>query len=131
MGATVDYITAMLARQINGFPAPSWTTLALQNSWAAYGAPYATAQYQVDLFGRVWLRGFIGSGVITDGTVLLTLPIAPSFRLVTVSQGYNGTAFSPVRIDVLTNGNVTIMGASGFSGAYGVGLDQISFSTAP
>jgi hypothetical protein len=110
--------------------APAWQALALQNSWVAYGTPYASAQYQIDLNGRVSLRGLIKSGTVTDGTVLATLPYAPSFEIATVALGNSGSAYSPVRLDVTTAGNILIYGASAFSGSYFVSLDQLSFSLA-
>jgi hypothetical protein len=110
--------------------APAWQPITLQNSWAAYGTPYASAQYQVDLNGRVWLRGLITGGTITDGTVLATLPYTPSFEIATLALANSGSAYSPVRLDITTSGNVLIYGASAFSGSYFVSLDQLSFSLA-
>ena len=109
---------------------PRWQNATLQNSWIAFGTPYAAPQYQLDLNGRVWLRGVIKSGVLTDGTVLMTLPYAPSFELLTFAPANSGSAYSPVRLDVTTGGNVVIYGAAAFSGSYYVSLDQLNFSLA-
>jgi hypothetical protein len=109
---------------------PAWQTLALQNSWVAWGAPFASSQYQLDLNGRLYLRGLIKGGAVTDGTVLATLPYAPSFEIATIALGNNGSAYSPVRLDVTTAGNILLSGAGAFSGAYFISLDQLSFSLA-
>jgi hypothetical protein len=104
--------------------------VALENGWTNFGGQYASAQYQVDLNGRVYLRGLIGGGAVTDGTVLATLPYAPSFGIFGIAQANNGSANSPVSLDVTTAGNIVIYGASAFSGGYYVSLDQLSFSLA-
>lgn len=109
---------------------PQWQPLTLKNGWSASGAPYAPAQYQVDLNGRVSLRGLIKGGTVTDTTTLLSLPFGPSFELVTDALAYSGSAYGPVRLDVTAAGNLNIYGAAAFSGAYFVSLDQVSFSLA-
>lgn len=111
--------------------APPWQPLTLQNSWVPFGAPFAAAQYQIDLSGHLYLRGVIKSGTVTDGTVLATLPYAPSFEVVTIAQANSGSAYSPVRLDVTTGGNIVIYGAGAFSGSYYVSLDQLNFSLSP
>lgn len=110
--------------------APAWQALTLQNGWTAQGAPYASPQWQIDKFGRVCCRGLIKGGTVTDGTVLATLPYAPSFEIASVALANSGSAYSPVCLDVATSGNVMIYGASAFSGTYFVSFDQLSFSLA-
>jgi hypothetical protein len=129
--------TAFLNALSTWRPAPAaWQPLVLQNNWVAYGDYYAAPQYQVDLSGRVYLRGLITGGTVTDLTVLAVLPVSPSFDLVTIAQAYSGSAYSPVRLQVASNGgaaaagSLLILDAGSFSGDYFVSLDQVSFSLA-
>jgi hypothetical protein len=112
--------------------APLWQALTLQNSWIPYGGPSnASPQYQLDNFGRVFCRGLIRGGTVTDGTVISTIPLAPSKQLYTIGLGFNGTTSAPVSIDVDTSGNILLFGASSFSGTYFISLDQLNYSLSP
>lgn len=109
---------------------PAWQNLTLLNGWEAYSSAWAPPQYQVDLSGRLYLRGLIKPGTVTDGTTLLTLPVAPSFQPLTLAQAHSGSAYSPVRLDVQKSGNLIIYEASSFTSSGFVSLDQLSFSLA-
>lgn len=109
---------------------PAWQNLTLQNGWAPYGDFFAPPQYQVDLNGRVSLRGLIKPGIVTSGTALLSLPVGPSYELLIIAQAYSGSAYSPVRLDVTPAGNLEISDASGFTSSGFVSLDQVTFSLA-
>lgn len=50
----------------------AWQSLALQNSWANFGAPYANAAYMKDSLGFVHLKGLVKSGA--SGSTIFTLP---------------------------------------------------------
>jgi hypothetical protein len=90
--------------------ATSWTNLTLQNSWVFYGGRFSTPQYIKGSDGIVHLKGLIGSGTTTSGTVVTTLPVGyrPSQRLLyaTLSAG----AFC--RFDILPTGEVEIIGTA-------------------
>ena len=54
-----------------------WTDFTLQNSWAAFGAPYFTPGYRTLTVGSdvlVYTRGVAKSGTFTDATTVATLP---------------------------------------------------------
>lgn len=53
----------------------AWTNASLQNSWVAFGSPYATPGYTKDSLGSVRLRGVAKSGTVTTNTVIFTLPV--------------------------------------------------------
>jgi hypothetical protein len=106
----------------------SWQPITLQNSWGAYGGGYAPPSYYVDASGRLYCRGLIQAGIVTDGTALFTLPFTPSYRVLTIAQAYSGSAYAPARLDVLTTGVVEVFDASGFSGSGWISLDQVSCS---
>jgi hypothetical protein len=103
-----------------------WQPITLQNGWTAYGATYAPPQYYVDASGRLFCRGLLSAGTVTDGTVIFTLPFTPSYRVLTFGQGYTTTTtYQPVRIDVLQNGNVEVYNAASLAW---LSLDQFNFS---
>jgi competence protein ComGC len=52
----------------------SFTNLGYLNSWTSYGSPFSPAAYTIDADGRVHTKGLVKSGLVTDGTVLATLP---------------------------------------------------------
>ena len=100
----------------------SWTNLALQNGWVWYNALYSSPQYTKAPDGLVTLKGLIGSGTATAGTVAATLPAGyrPAYKqlLTTVSYG------AWCRIDVLTTGEILVM--QGCSSGW-LSLDGITF----
>lgn len=54
----------------------TWNSPSLQNSWKNYGNNYAPAGYTKSADNYVMFRGSIGSGTLTTGTTLFTLPRA-------------------------------------------------------
>jgi len=99
-----------------------WTDLSLQNGWANYGGSYTTAQFTRSPTGRVFLKGLVRYGTVTNGTVIANLPAGyrPAGRLV-----YQAATSANVagRIDVLANGDVVIVSGS----TNWISLDNISF----
>lgn len=65
----------------------------LINGWVIYSAPtYATPAYAVDTSGRVHVKGLIKSGVSTDPTIVVTLPVGarpPSYEHIAVDNSNN------------------------------------------
>lgn len=110
---------------------PAWNALTLENGWEAYGSPFASPQYQVDHESRLWCRGVMKAGTVTNGIQVATLPFAPDYELAAVGLGYSGSAYAPMRLDVTTGGAVLLYGASAFAGSYFVSLDNLSFSLSP
>ncbi|WP_410770968.1 hypothetical protein [Fontibacillus sp. BL9] len=56
-------------------PAPVWITPTLLNGWINYDlSQYDPVGFYKDSFGEVHLRGMIGGGAVTPGTVLFRLP---------------------------------------------------------
>ena len=111
--------------------APLWNALTLQNSWVAFGAPYSGPQYQVDNYGRLYCRGVVKSGTVTDGTVVTVIPFAPPIQIEVMMCGaFSGAANAPVYYGIDTSGNLRVFGISSFSGSYNIVLDQITYSLA-
>jgi hypothetical protein len=106
---------------------PASGTGSLQNDWVNYGGTFATAGYYKDSRGQVFLKGLIKNGTITTNTTLFTLPTGfrPSETLIFDCLTYDNANAKYVigRIDIQTNGNVTIQ--SGFN--FFMTLDAISF----
>lgn len=98
-----------------------WNNLSLQNGWVWYGTIYSTPQYTKGADGLVKLKGLIGSGTITAGTVIATLPVGyrPSSYMVykVVSANILG------RVDINPNGNVIFQNGS----STWLSLDNIQF----
>lgn len=105
---TVDAEGAV--REIEGITPHAWTSLMLQNGWVDLAAGFETAQYRRTADGDVEIRGVIKSGVVTNGTVIFTLP--EGYR--PVSRRINATVYGAGevsgRIDVWANGQATIHG---------------------
>lgn len=109
----------------------SWQPLTLLNGWApaaSAGQIYPEPAYYVDVSGRLFCRGLIVPGTLTDGTELFSLPFTPSFKVTTLAFGYSGSAYSPARIDITQAGTALIYGVSAYSGSPSVSLDQLNFS---
>lgn len=105
-----------------------WKDLSLQNSWSNYGGGYQTAQYAIDCTGRVWLRGLIVSGDVTDNTVIATLP-APCVPL---TLQFNSVAFNDAvlgQLDIDTSGNIIFKLTGGVTTGMFAALNPISFTT--
>lgn len=92
---------------------PDWTDDAPKNGWSNYGSPYPNAGSSVDATQEVSLRGAIVGGTATDGTTLITIPVAhrPQHDQVVDINIFNGTTnlFAVVRIQAAT-GNVDLFG---------------------
>jgi hypothetical protein len=56
-----------------GASKPIWTPMTLTNSWANYGAGYATSAYW-KFNGIVYVQGLIKSGTVGSGTPFFTFP---------------------------------------------------------
>jgi hypothetical protein len=86
---------------------PTWTDIPLSGGWAAdttgWGAPQCRIQR-----GFVYIRGMIRGGTITAGTVIATLPLGftPSGNL--IFQCANNLTASGARIDVHTDGSMSL-----------------------
>lgn len=103
-----------------------WTALTFQNGWINYGYQFERANYRLNSLGVVELKGRIGSGTTTSGTVIATLPagLRPaythSFSVVT-----NNTSNDQIgQIDIDASGNIlAILVYNTYTS-----LDGISFS---
>lgn len=96
------------------YSAPTFIAPTLLNSWVNFGAPYATAGYYKDPFGRVHLKGHLKSGVI--GSAAFTLPAGyrPAERTFVATVAHNGASYIVAVLDVNTDGSVTpTVGANG------------------
>lgn len=85
----------------------------LLHGWSNTGGSDAPAQYSIDPFGTVHLRGAIHGGTITDATILFSLPSGyynPNYRVVVPIVVFNGTTdvYGSLLID--TSGQVGIFG---------------------
>lgn len=84
----------------------TWTPITLQNSWVDYDATtFSPSAYTKGADGIVSVRGLIKSGVVTDGTIIGTLPAGyrPSATVLATCD----TATSVYcRIDVDSGGNI-------------------------
>jgi hypothetical protein len=106
----------------------SWQPITLQNNWAALGAGFAPPQYYIDASGRLFCRGLIAPGIVSDGTTLFALPFTPSFRIATLAQAYTGSAYAPVRLDVFPTGAINLYNGSTLTNSGWLSLDQLNFS---
>lgn len=107
LGATVVPVFTMGGLHWwNAEAEPGWIAATLQNSWVNYGGLYAPASYRKDKYGRVHVRGLIANGTITNGTVLMTLPVGyrPAAKLLFPAE--TGGAGQQARVDVLADGTV-------------------------
>ncbi|MEP6795190.1 MAG: hypothetical protein ABJB16_12745 [Saprospiraceae bacterium] len=104
--------------EMEAFIAPT-----LLNGFTNYLNGYSTAAYYKDKMGIVHLRGMVQLATNQSGLAIFTLPAGyrpvASGQLVFPSQASSGLA----RIDVLTSGNVTVMGGS----TGWISLDGITF----
>jgi len=86
-----------------------WSSPSLIPPWTQYSASWEYAGYWKDKNGMVYLRGMIKGGT-SPGTYAFQLPggYLPYRRELQLGTGHNGTAYYPIRIDILTDGNVYI-----------------------
>lgn len=54
----------------------TFTAPVLSNGWVNYGGGFQTAGYTVDGNGRTHVQGLVRSGVVTNGTLIATIPVA-------------------------------------------------------
>ncbi len=99
---------------------PQWITPTLMNGWVSYGPNEAPAEYNLDEFNIVRLRGLIKPGAAIPGTVILQLPARyrPNYiRRFTVPASGGGVhsyadlfvnTLGELRIDVVPNGVVWV-----------------------
>ncbi|MDQ3039483.1 MAG: hypothetical protein M3R16_06785, partial [Pseudomonadota bacterium] len=99
-----------------------WVAPTLLNSWANFGAPFATAGYR-KISKVVYLRGLVAGGMIADGTTLMTLPVG--YRPTATRMFFVKANTGHCRIDVEAGGNVIINNMTGNSGF--LSLDPIVF----
>lgn len=109
------------------YDAPVWATIPLQNSWVEF-ASYSTPQAFLSPNGFVYVRGWIRNGA--DGTVAGTLPAGyrPTKGHVFITAGTAGTK-GVYRIQVGSDGTLTINQVSGTTSNSLITLDGIAFST--
>jgi hypothetical protein len=81
----------------------TWTNLTLQNGWQIYTG-YAVPQYTKGPDGIVKVKGLIGSGTTTAGTVVANLPAG--YRPAAVSLQSAACNLVYCRFDVQTNGDI-------------------------
>lgn len=89
----------------------AWATLTPLNGWSHSSTQL---QYRLDKEGRVWIRGAVTGGTITDGTAVAQLPAG--FRPTSTNKALTvgavmagGTGNSP-QVNIITNGNITLVG---------------------
>lgn len=106
-----------------------WHTPSLLNSWVEFGGEYNGVGYYKDQTGKVYLKGFIKSGVSNAGTILFNLPVGyrPKARFSIVTLSNSGGNASACVVDISTNSNVQIRAF--VTGNDWLALDSISFST--
>lgn len=99
-----------------------WTNLTLQNGWVEYSTTFSSPQYKKNADDIVSLKGLVKSGTVANGTVIANLPAGfrPKEKLIFSSVANSHHA----RIDVASNGNITIEGSGD---AAWMCLDDISF----
>ena len=91
---------------------------AFQNSWANEGsAGNETAAFRKDGLDRLYLKGYIDTGTIADGTVIFTLPAGyrPTNVLRIAGMYVQGSSENAFQIEIQTDGDVAIYGVSGAS----------------
>ncbi|HSW92206.1 MAG TPA: fibronectin type III domain-containing protein, partial [Candidatus Saccharimonadales bacterium] len=107
---------------------PAWASLSLQHNWENYSTSYNSAGFTKTNNGRVFLKGLIKNGDVTNGTVIATLPegYRPEGKLAFQTITSPNTE---ARIDVTASGDILLV--TGLTNW--ISLDSISFlpSTQP
>ncbi len=90
---------------------PDWTDLPYGTGWTTFSGAFPAAQYLKDSLGFVHLRGLVKR---TSGSAMLigTLPegYRPSIADVyVVHASTNGSVFQEGRVDIASNGQVTLV----------------------
>jgi len=86
----------------------TWHGAVFQNGWTAFGSTFEQLSYRINKFGMVEGRGLAKAGVLTDGTVIYTLPAGyrPEHDVVCIVSTNDGTNDFPARVHIDTAGNV-------------------------
>jgi len=82
----------------------TWNAMGLVNGWAAYGGIFATPQFTKGSDGLVSFKGLIGSGVVTNGTTIFTLPVG--YRPAEYQIFIVGTSIGAGSVEVMPDGRV-------------------------
>lgn len=96
-----------------------WADLILQNGWSASanGLNSGTRpQYRKNLFGELELRGLMGGGVTTQGTVIAQLPVGfrPVEETRLILAKHDGGGFAPGLMYIYTDGTLQSIVLSNF-----------------
>lgn len=96
---------------VKGITAPAWTALTLGNGWVNIGGVYSTAAYRKNALNQVELKGNIGSGTTTSGTVIATLPVGfrPTERRRYTVLSNNTSGDQIAQVDIDTSGNIIVI----------------------
>lgn len=109
------------------FSGASTSPYNLSNGWTWYNSPgYGIPQYTKQ-DGIVTVKGLIKNGTNTNGTVIANLPVGyrPIKKMIFPALGAASGNGGHTRLDVATNGNITIEG--GIPPVAYLSLDSISF----
>lgn len=98
----------------------TWHAVSYQNSWSDFGAPMAPVSYRRMPDGTVFLRGMAKGGTQTDGTIVFNIPAG--FRPLYKHQ-FHFRGATDTRIDIDTNGDVTVNGMGGLPAASRLPVD--------
>ena|SRR5437763_624148 len=89
-----------------------WVNLTLQNGWSATANGLTTAttpQYRKNAFGELELRGLLGGGTVTQGTVIANLPVGfrPVQETRLIVAKHDGGGFSPGLLYIYPTGDIS------------------------
>jgi hypothetical protein len=102
-----------------------WTTVAaFDNGCSNTGAPWANASYYKDPWGRVYLRGHISGGILTQSIFQLPAGYRPAIP-VAFAASHNGSF-----IEVRVNDVGQVFTSSGAGAHTNLSLDGMSFRIA-
>lgn len=124
--ANLNNTITAIVNKMGGTNPADWNTISVfAGTWTSYGAPYSAPKYRKE-FGRVWLKGAIGTG--NPNTAAFTLPAGyrPAAEVVLAASDISNTY--PAMVCITTAGVVTIYDGAGF-GIDSVCFDGLSFST--
>jgi len=109
----------------------SWTAVSYGSGWADYSVAYLGVSYMKDSLGFIHIRGMAKK---TSGTadLVFTLPAGyrPANRLIFSAQAYDyGTGYTYGRVDVQTDGKVTVENPGTLAVGDWVSFGAINFDT--
>jgi hypothetical protein len=109
----------------------AWTAVSYGTGWADYSVGYLGVSYMKDSLGFIHIRGMAKK---TSGTadLVFTLPAGyrPANRLIFSAQAYDyGTGYTYGRVDVQTNGKVTVENPGTLAVGDWVSFGAINFDT--